>query len=401
MGNLRTGGIIGLTGEGDALCTQMTERDVSPDEVPRGCHDLVGHLAAGGYLGDASSDAAPRVRSAYLHVTQRCNLSCRFCYSQDEGRNSLLDPALPDLFAAIDLLAALGTERLIVSGGEPFLRGDLAEVASHARSRGMGEVSVLTNGLLVTREHLEPLADSVSCVAVAFDGCSPDALAHLRGSSRFERLVSAVQMIQEAGITARIIPTLHAKSVDDMPRYRTLAKSLGAELNFSLLIAPMGDLCELRLTNAQLVKLGRDSFERGQGTDDLTDDARASFSAKRSCGAGVRTLSVAAEGTVYPCHMLHDASLSLGNAFADTPRQILGSAVARRCRALDVRSFDTCSSCDKSILCGGGCRARALMTHGSLTAHDPYCELMRTYYSCMGDALNVRYATPGGDSDAV
>lgn len=137
--------------------------------------------------------------------------------------------------------------------------------------------------------------------------------------------------------------------------------------------------------------MGRDSFERGVACgDDVAGDRRAALSVRTSCGAGTRTLSVAADGTVYPYHMLHRPELAMSNAFRDPAGAILSGETARSFRALDVRGIEACTSCPVRLLCGGGCRARALMSSG-LRSKDPYCSLSRTYYDCMGKRLAERY----------
>lgn len=255
-GNPETGALVGLTEEGEALCRELSERDVSPAEVAPGCLELVDALGRNGLL-EGAPGARRGLDSAYLHVTQRCNLACRHCYSEGDDRNRAADPSLAQLRRAVALLASLGCARLVISGGEPFLRGDLADVASFARDRGVGEVVVLTNGLLVDEKGIDPLVGLVSCVAVAFDGASADAPAPLRGTQRFGRLVRAVETIRDAGIEARILPTLHAGNLDEVPRYRRLADELGASLSFSLLTAPADELGDLRLSDEQLHELGR------------------------------------------------------------------------------------------------------------------------------------------------
>lgn len=392
VGNLATGGVIGLTSEGDALCRAMAERDVPEDEVPEGCLELVEHLGRGGYLEGATPPGVPAVASAYLHVTQRCNLACRFCYSNDAGRNALPDPSASDLGTAVRLLASLGARRLVLSGGEPFLRDDLGPIASHARGEGFAEVIVLTNGTLVTREAIRSLGGSVDVVGVAFDGAAPDDEPFLRGAQRHARLVEAVAAIRDEGVEARILPTLHSGNVRSVERYRELAESLGASLSFSLLTAPADELGGLALPDRELERMGRDSFERGVACgDDVVGGGRVTLCVRTSCGAGTRTLSVAADGTVYPCHMLHRPELAMGNAFSDPAEAILSSETARSFRALDVREIEGCASCPVRLLCGGGCRARALMS-SDLRSRDPYCSLSRTYYDCMGKRLAERYA---------
>ena len=400
VGNLETGGIVGLTKEGELLCRAMAERDVPEGEVPLGCVELAEHLRAGGYLSEpGNGPAATTLRSAYLHVTQRCNLRCRFCYSEDNGRNALPDPSAESLVAAIKLVASMGARRLVISGGEPLLRPDLPGLAGAARDAGLKETVVLTNGLLVTREGVLPLRGVVDCLGIAFDGCGPDDVAHLRGSQRFGRLVEAVRTCLDAGIAVRIMPTLHAGNLGDLDRYAELARSLGASLGFSLLTAPLSELGDLALGEKDLAALGRRAAMGGIGIEDSLSSG--GIAARRSCGAGVRTLSVAADGTIYPCHMLHDPRLAMGNAFTDDADAVRSSEVAQMFSRLDSGDIERCGSCSFRHLCAGGCRARAFLDTGSVTACDPNCELSRSYYERVGELLGKRYGLRGGEHDAV
>lgn len=400
VGNLETGGIVGLTKEGELLCRAMAERDVPEGEVPLGCVELVEHLRAGGYLGEpGSGPATTTLRSAYLHVTQRCNLRCRFCYSEDEGRNVLPDPSTEELETAIELLATMGARRLIISGGEPLLRPDLPNLARFAREAGFAEIVLLTNGLFVTNESVLPLRDVVDCMGIAFDGCGPDDVAHLRGSQRFGRLVEAVRTCLDAGIAVRIMPTLHAGNLADLDRYAELARSLGASLGFSLLTAPLSELGDLAIGEKGLATLGRRAATGEIGIEDSLSGG--GIAVRRSCGAGVRTLSVAADGTIYPCHMLHDPRLAMGNAFTDDTETVRSSKVARTFATLDAADIERCGACSFRYLCAGGCRARAFLDTGSITACDPYCALSRSYYERVGELLEKRYGSRGGERDAV
>lgn len=400
VGNLATGGIIGLTSEGAKLCQALSEIDVSPSEIPNGCLELVEHLRSGGYLAEAPSPQTSLV-SAYLHVTQHCNLACRYCYSADSNRNSLPDPTLSELDHAIKLLSSLGCEKLTISGGEPFLRDDLANIVSLARNAGIADIAILTNGLLITDKVLDSLTGTTSCIAIAFDGTSSDSPAYLRGTQHFEQLVRAVTRVQNVGIEARILPTLYSRNLDDMLTYQQLANDLGATISFSLLT---GDVCSfgsLALTKEQLHELGTMSITLGPPDGDSFGQSASPLSARRSCGAGSRILSVAADGTIYPCHMLHRKELAMGNAFLDTPETVRNSAIARIFQSLNVDTYNRCTSCEFRYLCGGGCRARAYLTSGELTSSDPYCELSRSYYEAVATQLAQKYGTSGGESNAV
>ena len=395
VGNLKSGGVIGLTEEGSSLCARLMKEDLAESEVPDGCRELVEHLKLGGFLAEEppSCDMHPtsksHLMSVYLHVTQRCDLTCRGCYSLDRERNRLPDPSAKDLCHAIDELASLQPGRLVISGGEPFLREDLPAIAGHAKAAGIPDVTILSNGLHIDQTSLVPLTGLVDRISVSFDGCSAASPSPVRGTQEsFDELVSAVHTISAAGIEAHVLPTIHAENVDDVGAYDRLAKGLGATISFSVLSGSSEYLGKLVPTEEQLRSLGKEAIRRGI-SDEL---GRLRLTARQSCGAGTKTLSVAADGSVYPCHMLCRRSLTMGNLFVGSIETVMTSDVGRRMATLDVDQFDSCSECGKRYLCGGGCRARALYSSNSLTGRDPYCTFADSYLEGLGEELGRTYA---------
>ncbi len=77
VGSLGTGYAIGLTGEGAAVCERLEKEDVPEEDIAAVDPALLEHLVKGGFFETAKTDR--RVLSAYLHVTQRCNLHCAGC----------------------------------------------------------------------------------------------------------------------------------------------------------------------------------------------------------------------------------------------------------------------------------------------------------------------------------
>lgn len=373
IGNTATEGLVGLTPAGAALCDELLSRDVSPAEVPDECTELVGYLQAQGAFDDPTQAATPQ--SAYLHVSHACNLSCVGCYSADSNRNRACDPQFSDVLRAIDVLVELGVKRVVISGGEPFVRPDLAGIVRHAKARGMAEVVVLTNGTLCTRGNLAALADAVDIISISFDGTSPQSPAYIRERQLFDQLTYAVGLVKEAGIHAHILPTLHAKNTQDIPAYLDLAERLGATVGFSILSGSAADLGELMPGETCLYELADQLFVlRGRASsvsvDDGFDLARA-LRVRQACGAGKTSLSIAADGSVYPCHMLHKPELRLGNAYVDDV-----TALNERIEQFSMPAVDSiagCSSCEYRYLCGGGCRARSYDEGGSMETRDPYC----------------------------
>lgn len=391
IGNLQTGYAIGLTPQGAAVCFRMLEEDVSERDVAEVDAALLEHLHRGGFFVEAPYTS--HVTAAYLHVTQRCNLACVGCYSLDEQRNRLVDAPLDSITRAIGQLAGAGLVSLVISGGEPFLRADLPDIAAYAKQVGIEKVTILSNGLCISSNVLEQLAPYVDCISVSFDGCSADSTAYIRGEQRFDELVAAVGMVRESGIPAHIIPTVHARNVDDLPVYVQLAKDLDATLNFSLLTCEPNDvhLGDLLPDGDKLRMLGRSllTLDGGKPLSLLDAPVGLNLSVKSNCGVGYRELSIGADGTIYPCHMLQRPEFAMGNAFTGTVDEALESDVSKKFRALDVESFEGCGTCRYMRICGGGCRARSLFESGDVESRDSYCTMIQAFYDDLGEKMQA------------
>ena len=398
VGNVGTGYAIGLTPKGSAVCDKLLNQEVSEADIVSIDAALFEHLGRGGFFEDAPLPDS--LLSAYFHVTQRCNLNCVGCYSLDNQRNILSDAPLDQIKHALDELGHAGLETLVISGGEPFLRNDLAEIVAHAKQEcGIRSVTVLSNGTCFTPENLEALASNVDCVSVSFDGCSASSVAYIREEQRFDELVAAVKMVQAAGIPAHIIPTVHGKNLGDLKDYVQLSKDLGVTLNFSLLACAPNDALGGLLPDADALRaLGASMLTLDGGRPLALMDAPVglNLTVKRNCGAGYREVSVAADGTVYPCHMLQRPELAMGNVFEGLLSDALASEVSTRFRALDVDNFEGCSTCRHERICGGGCRARSLFASGSLESKDSYCEMTLEFYDRLGAAMNAAIAKSKG-----
>ena len=210
---------------------------------------------------------------------------------------------------------------------------------------------------------------------------------------RFDELVEAVRMVQRAGIPAHIIPTVHAKNVDDLASYVQLSRDLGASLNFSLLTCEPDDevLGGLLPGADELRMLGRAllTLDNGKPLPAMDAPVGVNLTVKRNCGAGCKSLSVDADGTIYPCHMLHRPELAMGNAFTGAVLDALQTDVSRTFQTLDAEKFEDCGSCRYLRICGGGCRARSLFASGSLESPDSYCAMTLEFYDRLGAAMKA------------
>jgi MoaA/NifB/PqqE/SkfB family radical SAM enzyme len=91
-----------------------------------------------------------------LEITARCNNACRHCYinlpaGDLEARRKEL--SLAEINDIADQAVGLGALWCLISGGEPLLRDDFADIYISLKQKGL-LVSVFTNACLVTEEHV-------------------------------------------------------------------------------------------------------------------------------------------------------------------------------------------------------------------------------------------------------
>ncbi len=138
-----------------------------------------------------------RFHSLFLFVTSRCNSVCRTCFYFDK-LNSTDDLT----FTEIERISrsAPPFRKLWISGGEPFLREELAEIITlFVENNGVREVNLPTNGLLP--EKIFRAVDRIlaRCPNVSLDlNFSLDGLANTHDAIRgvpnnFQRTLAALE----------------------------------------------------------------------------------------------------------------------------------------------------------------------------------------------------------------
>ena len=108
---------------------------------------------------------------AQIIPIRRCNLSCTYCNEFDSSSQPV--PTV-EMLHRIDLLAALGTAAITISGGEPLLHPELDEIIRRIRSHGM-LAGLITNGYLLTPERINRLNHAgLDQLQISIDNVLPD-----------------------------------------------------------------------------------------------------------------------------------------------------------------------------------------------------------------------------------
>ena len=334
-----------------------------------------------------------------LHLTDRCNLACRYCYQ----RHGASDMPRETAEAAIDRLATGNNPGIVFFGGEPLLRKDLMLALvdrCEAREPNRFHYKVTTNGTLLDESFLAEagrrrLAVALSCdgVRAAHDAFRVDAA----GRGTWERVEPALRLLLAHQPYAPVMMTVSPSTVPLFAESVLWLRDLGVRyLIPSLDHAAAWTDADLRALRRAYRRLGRayvDDHRRGRkfwfAAFDKRIAARIHPELGCSCRLGRRQISVAPDGALYPCVQ-----------FVGHPEWAIGSVEggldeARR-EALFCRNEapkPSCAGCALEGRCHNRCACLNFQTTGGLETVPPIlCEHERILQPLCDELAATLYA---------
>jgi len=202
----------------------------------------------------------------YFYLTEGCNLCCRHCWIQPKFQNGeRVYPSLEvGLFKSIIAQAKpLGLSSVKLTGGEPLLHPQIAELLDHIKIEGL-RLTIETNGVLCTPGLARQIVSCVNpFVSVSIDGADAETHEWVRGvPGSFRQAIDGVRNLVEAGIRPQIIMTIMRRNRDQMENVVRLAECLRANSVKFNIVQPtargekMHETGET-LTIEELIEIGR------------------------------------------------------------------------------------------------------------------------------------------------
>jgi radical SAM protein with 4Fe4S-binding SPASM domain len=330
-------------------------------------------------------------KSVIWDVTYACNLKCPHCLTTS-GKKALAELNTVEACELIDALAKAKVLYLSLCGGEPFLRPDILTLLQKISKTNM-RVDIATNGVEFPAKIIQAIKKlPVFQVQVSIDGIKEqhDQFRGKRGA--FAAACRTLKALNKIGIVSSISTTVTALNLNNLNQIIDLALEFGCWGFKAIPFVPAGR----GKANAQKLKLDKEAnrkfceilLKRKQelaGKLNVVSETSFSFlfdppqvlspgCGNMVCSAGNDTLSIGADGTVYPCPFLRD--FPLGNILKKPLNQIWQTApTLNLLRNLKKEQIEgKCKTCEYAPgICRGGCRAAAYLATGSLRGSDPNC----------------------------
>jgi radical SAM protein with 4Fe4S-binding SPASM domain len=317
-----------------------------------------------------------------IELTYRCNQRCVHCFNpgaahgpQEGSCRNGSELSTDEVFALLRELAASGVFVVTFSGGESSLRPDLLPILREAKRLGL-PFDVYTNGQLSEECLREICALWPRTVGISLYSAVPeihDATTGVQGS--FQRALDSLRFVAQAGVRASMKCPLMRHTVPGYKKLQELCDELNVQPQFDLHITAGMDgnpSCTAhQIVDQQVLKsLMSDPRLPGYvGPDDPRLGRRRRAMDGTVCGAGTYALSIAPDGTVYPCNSL---PLNLGNIRHSTLQEIREGAVLAAWRSITLADFDECGLHAHCAYCNH-CPGMAMAEKANLLAAPTTC----------------------------
>lgn len=170
-----------------------------------------------------------------ISITDQCNLRCRYCMPPEgvapAGRERLM--SCEEILAAARAAAGLSIDRFKITGGEPLLRPDCAEIICEMKKiPGVRQVTLTTNGILLPERLKELLAAGVDAVNISLDTLDDRQFSEItRGRCTAGQVLQAVRLCS-GQVPTRINAVLLPETRGQLIPLARLAETLPVDVRF-------------------------------------------------------------------------------------------------------------------------------------------------------------------------
>jgi pyruvate-formate lyase-activating enzyme len=168
----------------------------------------------------------------WLYTNYDCNLSCDYCCvvaGPKADPRRLADARIRGL---VDEAVAAGMDAVFLTGGEPTLRPDIAELMAYVTDRL--PLTLLTNAMLLRGsrwDRIWPLIAAGRPIAfqVSLDSATPERHDAHRGRGAHAGALRGIRTLVDAGARVRLAASLPEEALDEIPKLHRMADEFGIQ----------------------------------------------------------------------------------------------------------------------------------------------------------------------------
>jgi radical SAM protein with 4Fe4S-binding SPASM domain len=308
----------------------------------------------------------------FLELTPACNNRCQGCGNTFVSEHSRqIHKANYPLLTKKDWKTVISNlyprvQRVNITGGEPTLYKDFFSILKHLDEYGL-RYSVFTNARWRSPEKIILTFNELSCLGgllVSLHGQTSilhESFTLISGS--FSEAISNIKLAIKHGISIFLSCIITRYNYQYCREMYQFAQSLGVQsVVFNRYIGKIRDTCAPSFVQLHQAMADIELLREEGAAVKLSATIPQCFgeNSTRACGAGKSFLTIDPWGNVKPCN---HAPLILGNLTLQPLEEIIESTQSHYWENLLP---ETCTNCKDILICGGGCRAEAMLNQTNL-----------------------------------
>lgn len=346
---------------------------------------------------------SPAVNVCYMILSEQCNLACKYCFLGNNDTEKRCNFTLENMtketadkaisfFIRQIKLSGLDTEEnkpvVIFYGGEPMVNFEvLVYIAEKFNKLRLTEscvknveLSMVTNGLLLTEERILKLKELGVSIAISVDGFTEEANSmrvDVSGKPVFSRILNVLDKCKELDVNVALSVTLSEETIKSTDDILKLVDKYGIQ-SFGFNIMMSSDSFVLPESyNEKAAQFIIDEFielrKRGIYEDRMMRKLKAFSKAQvyfSDCAATAGgQVVIAPNGQVGICHgCLHDKKYFVSNV-DDKEFNAIKDENFIEWSQLSPVNHEECLDCPALGICGGGCPINAMYLKPGNTIH--------------------------------
>ena len=320
-------------------------------------------------------------------LTHRCPLQCPYCSNPAKLLKAKAELSTEQWLRAFDEAASLGVLQVHLSGGEPTLRPDLADMIRFLQAKGV-YTNLITTGVTLPDKKLESLAVAgLQHLQLSVQGTNEETIRLIGNyNGGFAKKLDVARKARQLGLPLTINAPIHRHNIDQVDAYIDLALELDADrleianvqyygwayLNRPTLM-PTREKVERQI---ETVERARAALQGILAIDFVPPDYYADYPKPCMGGWANDAFVITPNGDMLPCHAAQTLSaLSFDNVTKTPLSRIWYEGEAFNAYRGTSWMKEPCRSCPRRDLDFGGCRCQAFALTGDAAATDPACML--------------------------
>ena len=198
-----------------------------------------------------------RIDYLRISLTDHCNLRC--CYCMPDTEKDFLSQAqlmtCEEIVTITKLMARNGIRKVKLTGGEPLLRGDLAEIVRALRSiPQIEQVTLTTNGVLLKEQIKELAKAGITSINISLDTRDPERFRNITKRDLYDKVWEGIREVlsyPEIDLKINVVPIDCSK--ENILGMAELARDERLAVRF-IEMMPMGYGVNYELNNEEMIK---------------------------------------------------------------------------------------------------------------------------------------------------